>query len=827
MAGRGMRIGLVGCVKSKRPTACAARDLYSSPLFLGRRRWVERTCDEWFVLSAKHGLLQPEEVIEPYDVSLVDAPVDVRRSWARSVIEALRQQLGDLSSVTFEVHAGSAYRDHGLVADLRYAGAAVEIPAKGLAQGDQLAFYAGTSDDQEDSMSGRSAYSPLNRWLGARPDATAELTFRRIEEILGRALPQSAQSYREWWANTAQSPQGRAWLDAGWTVSDVSLNGRRVTLQRRKSVEQTASVDADEAIRLLSDESRAIAVGELDRSTLRSAGLYSWWADDEARAIFSSMLAIDVAPLVYAGQTGATKWPSGRGSDATLAGRLLGQHARGAISASTFRLTLAALLREQLGLRTAASGDLEPESNDRLTEWIAAHLCVIALPVDDRETLGVLEATVVAALDPPLNLEHVATTPWRRRLSELRRGVRSQPGALVPRPAGPVEIVDESGSWLLRIEPITTDLRAAPSTASPTAAMALGGLAQHLPAVHAALRESTTLRVAFSPEVRRALQRGQLQLMQTASGAMPTAVDAAGRVAGHARVVAGGAGGTAVVAAGAPMWPIALAAAAGLAAATAEQRWLERTFADLQAAVNRVEHRLRDDDAGALEAADRLVALVARDGSTTVAPQLRLELAAARQRVESVYLSRRRFVERFKKALETEQTAHEARTGERTAWVGDTAAELADRRTGVVDELVLFIQAMIARARLAALTAAVLAQETAGGDALALIEQTAMETRRDYYDLHNRVRALTRSGPEASGVRRLMEIAKQRVPLLGGADDESAVLALRALEAAMSSTVGDALPDRDDELVIDVLVEPAALEPAQAMSLQGASTILP
>jgi hypothetical protein len=48
-----MRIGLVGCVKSKRSQAAPARELYSSPLFRGRRDWVERTCDRWFVLSAK------------------------------------------------------------------------------------------------------------------------------------------------------------------------------------------------------------------------------------------------------------------------------------------------------------------------------------------------------------------------------------------------------------------------------------------------------------------------------------------------------------------------------------------------------------------------------------------------------------------------------------------------------------------------------------------------------------------------------------------------------------------------------------------------------
>ena len=62
-----MRIGLVGCVKKKGPVAAPAEELYVSPLFVGRRRFVESTCDRWFILSALHGLVDPHEVIEPYD----------------------------------------------------------------------------------------------------------------------------------------------------------------------------------------------------------------------------------------------------------------------------------------------------------------------------------------------------------------------------------------------------------------------------------------------------------------------------------------------------------------------------------------------------------------------------------------------------------------------------------------------------------------------------------------------------------------------------------------------------------------------------------------
>jgi hypothetical protein len=111
-----MRVGLVGCVKSKQSQAAPARELYVSPLFRGRRAWVERTCDRWFILSAKHGLVEPDRVLAPYDEILMDLPRAVRRAWSAGVVQALEHAIGQVSGVVIELHAGSAYLDYGLVA---------------------------------------------------------------------------------------------------------------------------------------------------------------------------------------------------------------------------------------------------------------------------------------------------------------------------------------------------------------------------------------------------------------------------------------------------------------------------------------------------------------------------------------------------------------------------------------------------------------------------------------------------------------------------------------------------------------------------------------
>lgn len=131
----------MGCVKAKRTTASPAEDLYVSTLFTGRRGYVERTCDRWFVLSAKHGLLEPTALVDPYDETLKTKGRLERRRWSESVLEQIVTALGDVAGSTFEIHAGAEYRNHGLTAGLRARGALVEVPAEGLRIGEQLAFY--------------------------------------------------------------------------------------------------------------------------------------------------------------------------------------------------------------------------------------------------------------------------------------------------------------------------------------------------------------------------------------------------------------------------------------------------------------------------------------------------------------------------------------------------------------------------------------------------------------------------------------------------------------------------------------------------------------
>lgn len=134
------RIGLVGCVKGKAATPAPASELYTSALFRGRREYVERTCDAWYVLSAKHGLVEPDRILEPYEQTLKSASRQERRDWSRRVVRDLRQRVGSLNGTVAEIHAGDEYRAYGLVDGLIAEGAEVDAPVAGLPLGKQLAF---------------------------------------------------------------------------------------------------------------------------------------------------------------------------------------------------------------------------------------------------------------------------------------------------------------------------------------------------------------------------------------------------------------------------------------------------------------------------------------------------------------------------------------------------------------------------------------------------------------------------------------------------------------------------------------------------------------
>ena len=62
-----------------------AKELYTGQLFQASRRWAERHADAYFIASAKHLVIEPDTVIEPYDLAMTDLSAEDQRWRARQI----------------------------------------------------------------------------------------------------------------------------------------------------------------------------------------------------------------------------------------------------------------------------------------------------------------------------------------------------------------------------------------------------------------------------------------------------------------------------------------------------------------------------------------------------------------------------------------------------------------------------------------------------------------------------------------------------------------------------------------------------------------------
>jgi len=129
------KIALVACVSKKKSMPMPARDLYSSDWFRKASAYAMRVADEWYILSAKYGLVAPDAVIEPYDETLNRMPAAARRAWAKHVLKDLGRVLQPGDQVM--ILAGKKYREN-LVNPIQQMGCSVEIPMERLRIGEQL-----------------------------------------------------------------------------------------------------------------------------------------------------------------------------------------------------------------------------------------------------------------------------------------------------------------------------------------------------------------------------------------------------------------------------------------------------------------------------------------------------------------------------------------------------------------------------------------------------------------------------------------------------------------------------------------------------------------
>ena len=125
-----------------------ACDLYQSAWFKKARRYAEQRGDAYFILSAKHGLLRPDAVIDPYERTLVDMTRRERIYWANWVLLELALASEPCHVV---VLAGRLYREF-VVDGLLRGGYTVEVPMEGLGIGQQLRWLDEHVHEQSEQL---------------------------------------------------------------------------------------------------------------------------------------------------------------------------------------------------------------------------------------------------------------------------------------------------------------------------------------------------------------------------------------------------------------------------------------------------------------------------------------------------------------------------------------------------------------------------------------------------------------------------------------------------------------------------------------------------
>lgn len=129
------KVVFISCVSKKLSHKAKAQDLYVSPLFKLNLAYAKKLKpDKIYILSAKHGLLRPNDTIAPYDTTLNTMHDRERRVWGARVMTQLHGKV-NLQKDKFVFLAGGRYRKY-LMPHMIH----VEIPMMHLGIGKQLQF---------------------------------------------------------------------------------------------------------------------------------------------------------------------------------------------------------------------------------------------------------------------------------------------------------------------------------------------------------------------------------------------------------------------------------------------------------------------------------------------------------------------------------------------------------------------------------------------------------------------------------------------------------------------------------------------------------------
>ncbi len=130
-----MNVAFISCVKDKLQGKHKAKDLYVSTFFKKSINYCLTKYDKVCILSAKYGLLELDDVIENYDMTLNNFSKDEKIKWSNMVHKQMKEVVNKNDELYFYV--GNNYREHLLP----LLSNKCEVPLEGKGIGQQLQYF--------------------------------------------------------------------------------------------------------------------------------------------------------------------------------------------------------------------------------------------------------------------------------------------------------------------------------------------------------------------------------------------------------------------------------------------------------------------------------------------------------------------------------------------------------------------------------------------------------------------------------------------------------------------------------------------------------------
>lgn len=170
-------IGFIACSKTKSALRLPAAALYTSALFRKSLLAAIDRSEKVYILSAKHGLLACNDVIEPYDVTLKTMKSAERMAWGKRVGAELDAVLRARDSAL--LFCGEEYLAP-LLYDLNRLNVKVESPLGARSFGSRLSHLGEMNGEAELRVTGTRFFRLMHQVFAAQSGG------RRIDETNGR-----------------------------------------------------------------------------------------------------------------------------------------------------------------------------------------------------------------------------------------------------------------------------------------------------------------------------------------------------------------------------------------------------------------------------------------------------------------------------------------------------------------------------------------------------------------------------------------------------------------------------------------------------------------